>query len=680
MKSELIRAEHLRRKAIIYIRQSTPNQVLTHQESLKLQYALKERASELGWLGEDIEVIDMDLGISGKASSNREGFKEMLTKVTLGEVGIIISYEVTRLCRNCTDWYPLLDICGFKGCLIADSDGVYDPATPNGRLILGLKGQLSEVELHTIKTRLTAGLLNKARRGELALRLPAGLIRDERGQVHKSPDLQVQHSIELVFKTFFELGSGSKVLHFFREHHLQVPRYNYDKEIVWKKASYAAILEILNNPAYAGAFTYGRRKVIYQSNGRPGTQKRLPIPEWQVLIKDKYPAYISWESFEKIQAKLADNYAEYDMNKSRGIPREGAAMLHGIVYCGKCGHKMVVQYKDRPHYICNRIRRTHGGSVCQYISSLAVDEVVIGSFFKAISSVELNAYEKAMEKHNQMEQQIEKAHVQEIERLKYQADLARRQYDKADPENRLVTAELENRWEKALRELKIAQESYAQYQEEKKQNWSIPADLKEIFISIGKHLPDIWDREDILPSPKKKALLRSLIDKVVIWRNPPDQINIRIVWKGGETTTLEIAVNVGSFERLSSSQDMENEIIELSKENKSSQEIADILTKRGYRSPMKDYVLVSTVAEIRKKHGLLRKRPYLHYVEGYLTLTQVANILQVPKHWFYDRLRKGKIKSMRSHKKNLHVFPDTPETLEKFRKLVKREIEEVDFS
>jgi DNA invertase Pin-like site-specific DNA recombinase len=341
--SELITPQHLTRKAIIYIRQSSPHQVLTNQESLRLQYALHARAVELGWRPEEIEIIDGDLGLSGAATHYREGFKELFARVTLGEVGIILSVAVQRLSRNCSDWYPLLDICGYKHGLIADRDGVYDSSTPNGRLLLGLKGQLSEMELYTIRARMTAGLLNKAQRGELALGLPVGLVRDTDGIVRKEPNLEVQQRLELGFATFLQRRSASKVLQFLNTHQLLLPRRDRFGDVVWKAPRVAAILAILKNPAYAGAFVYGRPRTVRTGAGpRQASQQKLPLEQWRSRVNDKYPAYISWDTYEQIQAMLKDNYAEYDRNKPRGIPRPGAALLHGLVYCGQCGHKMVV--------------------------------------------------------------------------------------------------------------------------------------------------------------------------------------------------------------------------------------------------------------------------------------------------------------------------------------------------
>ena len=448
--SELVTSNHLSRKAVIYVRQSTPHQVISHQESLRIQYALKDRAVNLGWRAEDVEIIDTDLGLSATTVNHREGFKTLLGRVTLGEIGIILSCEVTRLCRNCSDWYPLLDVCGYKGCLIADNDGVYDPASPNGRLLLGLKGQISELELHTLRSRLNAGILNKAQRGELCLKLPVGLIRDAHNSVVKDPHQEVQQRLDMIFSTFLRLKAAVKVLQYFNNHSLDIPRRNSYGDLIWKKPTLSAILSVLKNPAYAGAFVYGRRKSLQQTtpSGKT-TQRLLSMDQWKIIVKDKYPAYITWETFEKIQAILYDNYLEYDRNKSRGVPRQGAALLHGILYCGQCGHKMVVQYKHSTRYICNYLRQQYRVPVCQYIPADPVDAHVVEAFFEALSPAEIDAYSQALEKQKQMEEQLEQAHLKQIQRLRYQAALAQRQFDQVDPDNRLVASELERRWEKA---------------------------------------------------------------------------------------------------------------------------------------------------------------------------------------------------------------------------------------
>lgn len=664
--SELITATHQARKALIYIRQSTPHQVLTNQESLRLQYALRQRALELGWRSDDIEVIDADLGRTAAVAGQRTGFKEIVSRVTLGEVGIILSTEVTRLIRTCTDWYPLLDVCGYRNCLIADRDGIYNPGSTNDRLLLGLKGQLSEFELHTIRARLTAGLLNKAERGELALQLPIGLVRRQDGQVTKAPNLEVQDRLELVFSTFLRVKSANRVLRFFNEHDLCTPRRDRFGDLTWKKPSVATILFILKNPAYAGAFVYGRSRTIRDMTGKARV-KRLPMDQWKIIVKEKYPAYITWETFERIQAMLKDNYAEYDRNKSRGVPRPGAVLLHGIVYCGECGHKMVVQYKGGNQYLCNYLRQTRGTPVCQRIPADPIDDQVVRAFFQAFSPIELDAYEQTIKTQSETARNIEQVQEQQLKRLRYEATLAQRQYNQVDPDNRLVATELERRWEAALVALKQAEESFAQKQQATKSPASLPPELKTAFTAIGQKLPHIWNQEEVLSTPHKKALLRCLIDKVVIHRVARDQVQTRIVWQGGETTTLQIPIPVGSFADLSNFPEMEQIIIDLSRQGQTDEKIAAHLTSLGHRSPRNpEIVLPNTVKIIRLKHRIFQKRSQSHprHIPGYLTLPQIARNLEVTPHWLYDRINKGSIHIIKDEQTGLYLFPDNPETLE----------------
>ena len=670
--SELITPAHLARKALIYIRQSTPQQVLSNQESLRLQYALQLRALELGWRSEDIQIIDCDLGQTGAVAQNRQGFQEVVARVTLGEVGILLSSEVTRLSRNCSDWYPLLDICGYRDCLIADRDGIYDPASTNGRLLLGLKGQLSEFELHTIRSRLTAGLLNKAQRGELALALPMGLVRQEDGRVLKDPNREIQDRIQLVFDTFLRVKSANRVLRFFNQEHLTLPQQDRFGDLTWNQPSVAALLSILKNPAFAGAFVYGRSQTHREPGSGQSKTRRLPFGKWKIVVKDQYPAYISWETFERIQALLQDNYAEYDRNKTRGIPRPGATLLHGIVYCGECGHKMVVQYKGGPEYQCNFLHQQYQVPVCQRIRSQPIDDFVVQAFFQALSPLELEVYEQALQTHQQVDQQARQAQEQQLERLRYQAALAQHQYNQVDPENRLVAAELERRWEAALVALQEAEERLALQQQPAEHPPSPPPELKAAFSRIAQKLPQIWDQEELLSTPKKKALLRCLIDKVVIHHLAPDKIHTRIVWKGGQTTTAIVTVTVGAFRRLSSAAQMENTILELTQQGKTDQEIAQHLTHLGLASPKNPQaVLPSTVRTIRLKHRIFLKRSQSHprHIPGCLTIPQIAPQLGVTPHWIYHLIRTGRIEMTRDLNTGLYLFPDQAETLNALRQL-----------
>jgi len=309
--SDLIRPRHLTRRAKIYVRQSTQQQVVSNQESLRLQYALTQRARELGWPEAGIDVVDADLGRSGATTEGRAGFQGLVAEVALGHVGILIAYDATRLARNCAHWYQLLDLCGRTDCLIADRDGVYDPSTINGRLLLGMKGQISELELHTLRARMTAGILSKAQRGDLAVVLPTGLVRLPGGKVVKHPNREVQDRLSLLFQTFLEQRSIPRVVRVLRERELLVPRRDRYGDIQWRQPTISILHKILTNPAYAGAFVYGQRREVHEDGSPRPRRKRVSADQWRVCVKDKYPAYVSWEDFEKIAAMLHDNHSEY---------------------------------------------------------------------------------------------------------------------------------------------------------------------------------------------------------------------------------------------------------------------------------------------------------------------------------------------------------------------------------
>ena len=679
--SELVTPQHLQKKAIIYIRQSTPHQQISNQESLRLQYALKARAQALGWHADDIEIIDADLGLTGASAQHRTGFQELVAKVTLGQVGIVLSVDVTRLSRNCSDWYPLLDVCGYRGTLIADNDGIYDPGSANGRLLLGLKGQLSELELHTIRARMTAGLLNKAARGELALALPIGLVRDAADRVHKDPHQEIQDRLDLIFATFLRLRSASKVLGFLNTHDLMLPRRDRFGDVMWKKPTGAAILQILKNPAYAGAFVYGRTRTLRkEATSLRAKQIRLPLEEWKIRLNDIYPAYISWETFERIQAMLLDNYAEYDRNKTRGIPRPGAALLHGLVHCGECGHKMVVQYKGGTRYLCNFLRQKYHVPVCQHIPGDSVDPYIVEAFFQALAPSELDVYSRAVATQQDTIDQLSHAGLQHLERLRYEAQLAERQFLRVDPDNRLVAAALEKRWNEALCALNQAEEAQAQQNKPVPTLLALSEELQTAFKAIGQHLPSLWHHE-LLSQQQRKALLRCLIDKVVMHRPEPATVQARIVWRGGETTTLLLPVPVGSLKDLAGAHEMERIILERSAQGILDEVIADELTAQGYRSPMHTFVLPSTVKIIRLRHRqfLVRHQSHPRHVDGSLTLTQIAQMLDIAPHWIYDRINNGTIQITKDPTTRLYLFPDEPATLDGFKQLVKGEIKKLCF-
>jgi DNA invertase Pin-like site-specific DNA recombinase len=668
----LVQPQHLNRKAVIYIRQSTGHQVLTNTESLQLQHAMRDHAHQLGWRDEQIEVVAADLGRSAQSTAGRDGYKALLAEVALGHVGIVLSYESTRLSRNCTDWYPLLDLCTYNQCLIADRDGVYDPSTPNGRLLLGMKGILSEVELHTLRGRLLAGVQQKAQRGDLALALPAGLLRLEDGQVVKDPDLAVQHAIALVFQTFLLRKSASQVVRLFHDQGLRLPRRHRNCETLWRTPTVAAVVTILRNPAYAGTFVYGKTCLQPRPGGARAHQRRQPQADWKVMVHDRYPAYITWETFTRIQAILDDNYATYDRHRTRGVPRQGAASLQGIVYCGLCGHKMVVQYKGGNRYLCNYLRAQTQAPVCQRLPADPVDRHVVAAFFQALAPVELDLYEQAMQQRRQHQDAVDRAHQLTLQRLRYEAELARRRYERVDPDNRLVADELERRWETALQALQEAEEEFDRRHQPPENiiPFAIPQTLRTAFTSLGEALPTMWQQET-LSRAQRKALLRCLIDKVVLHRLTPDTIQARLVWRGGVVSELTVPSTVGSLHDLTGFAEMEAQVLALEAQGKSDEEIAALLTTQGFRSPQRPRVLPSTVKTIRLRQGRLHRYrgPRPRRLPGQLTVSQLATALGVKAHWVYHLIRRGRIIVTRDPATRLYLFPDRPETLADFRRL-----------
>jgi DNA invertase Pin-like site-specific DNA recombinase len=681
MGSELVKPDHLDRKAVVYVRQSTPHQVITNQESLKLQYALSQRARDLGWREADVDVIDSDLGQSGAGAAHRKGFKDLVARVTLGEIGLILSMDVTRLARNCSDWYPLLDVCGHRRCLIADRDGIYDPGTPNGRLLLGLKGTISELELHTIKSRMTTGLLAKAERGDLALQLPAGLVRDPSGVVTKDPNLEVQGRLSLLFEAFLKVRTAAQVMRTFVARGLALPRRDRHGDLRWQPATVSAVTAILKNPAYAGAFVYGRtwQKPSQIPGERPYKAPRRGM-DWRIVVRDKYPAYINWDIFEKIQAMLCDNRAEYQHIKSRGIPRDGAALLHGITYCGECGHKTAVRYKGGSQYVCNHLKIQRGAPECQNLRAAPIDAQVAAAFLEAVAPAEIDALSKARKARLQSERALCHAEEQQIDRLRYQAALAERQFNRADPDNRLVTGELERRWEAALLELRRAEQALAQHTMPKtNEPVGVPHDLRAKVIALGNRLPALWENSTTRRD-HRKALLRCLIEKVVIRRCARDKAEVRIVWRGGATTELLVTLPVNAVAALPRHQEMVERICALAHEGMHDDEIARILTQEGHHSPWEaDKVLPITVQRIRLKHRLKVRPRQTRWptVADHLTVTKLATRLGIPTKWIYVQLKRERILTIREPSGRF-LFPDNRTALQAIRSLRNHRVAKID--
>jgi DNA invertase Pin-like site-specific DNA recombinase len=642
---------HLERKAVVYIRQSSPKQVRENLGSQFNQRALFDRARALGWHPERIEVLDGDLGQSAATTLGRDDFKALAAEIALGHVGIVLGWEVSRLARNNADWYQLLDLAALFGTLIADAEGVYDPQLYNDRLLLGLKGTMSEAELHMLRQRLNAGRLSKVRRGEYVQSLPTGLVRLSDKRVQKDPDGQVRQAIELVFTKFAELGSCQKVLRYFKQHHLLLPRRQtsgfHRGEVLWKKPSSAAIYEILQSPAYAGAFVYGRRPTD-PTKRRAGHLAsgvvRKPMAEWACIIREAYPAYITWEQFLANQARLRDNNQRYynRWGLGRGAPREGAALLQGLAACGQCGRVMRVAYKPGVRYACYGLSKDFAEPACAHLDGPSIEAFVVKAFFEAIQPAQLDALAEVLADRQREHNRLTQWHRQQVQRATYEANLAHRRYAAVDPDNRLVAAELERQWEAALLALREAQEAaerFAQHPPE----LPLSPEVREQLRHISQTLPALW-ASDRLTNEHRKALLRSLIARVILKRLAPDRVQVRIVWVSGHFSEGVVIPPIHRQADVSGYEEMVARIQALWQQGYTDAQIAQTLTAEGFRSARSSEVSTATVLKIRNhQHWVSRYHEHrlAKRIDGMWTIHGLAGELGVKRDWFYNRIRSG---------------------------------------
>ncbi len=535
-----IQPQHLERLAYVYIRQSSPRQVEEHLESQDLQYQLEQQAQALGWTAEQVIIIDEDLGKSAITSADRPGFQQLVAAVGLAQVGLILVTAVSRLARNCSDWYQLLDLASLSGSLIGDSEAIYDPRDYNDRLLLGLKGAFSEAQWYNLRTQLYQALLNKARRGELAIALPVGYQRLEDGQVIFTPDQQVQAAIRLVFEQFEGLGSARAVLLYCRQHHLELPRClqsGPDRgEIEWVKASYQAIYRLLTHPAYAGAYTYGKtHNVRLPGQERKVVSRQRPLEEWPVLIQDVFPRYITWAQYLQHRERLRQNGQQSQWTK--GAPRSGLALLQGIAFCGRCGRRLRTRYSNQPAYVCEVANAQYGEPRCQNFMASHIDQAVSQVFLAAVQPAHLEAALAALEQVEAQRQGLVARWQQRLERGRYEAELARRRYERVDPDHRLVAAELERQWEAKLQAWQRLEGGWQQAQQQK------VAPLTEadraLIRQLAADLPALWHAETTTLAERKR-LLRCLIQDVTLDADPkPGFSRIHIRWHTAATTVVE---------------------------------------------------------------------------------------------------------------------------------------------
>jgi DNA invertase Pin-like site-specific DNA recombinase len=589
LRSAKIQDRHLAQLAIVYVRQSSPQQVLEHRESRERQYALADHAIALGWPKDRVLVIDEDQGQSGRTADDRAGFQRLVAEVTMNHVGLVLGLEVSRLARCNKDWHDLYELCAIFQTLLADEDGVYDASDPNDRLILGLKGMMSEVELLTMRNRLERGKRHKAERGELFTVVPLGYVRLPSGGVALDPDEQVQAVIRLIFEKFEELGSVYAVFHYLVRNGLRVGvrarRGPKRGQVEWRRPALATLFALLHNPIYAGAYAYGREA---KGRGLPGGghakagSRSVPMAEWSVLIRDRLPAYISWERYVENQARLRQNRLSGD---SPGVPRRGAALLAGLLVCGRCGARMqpVYQARGRAYYHCVRHLLRGTERTCHGLAAGVVDDLVAAEVLRALAPAALELSLKAVEDIQKERQRLERHWRQRLERARYEAERAERQYRTVEPENRLVARTLERCWEEALQAAARVQEDYDRFLH------TLPLPLgaegRARVRALAEDIPALWQAPTTTAADRKEVV-RCLIERVVVQVRPDsEQVAVTIHWQGGATTEHAVARPVRRYEQLGNFEQLLGRIMALRQEGQTAAAVAAQLNREGYRTP-----------------------------------------------------------------------------------------------
>ena len=538
-----IGAEHLARDAFLYVRRSSIRQVFENTESTKRQYALRERAVALGWPIERVHVIDTDLGISGATAADRDGFQRLVGEIANGHAGIVLGLEVSRLARNSADWHRLIELAALTRTLILDEDGIYDPAHFNDRLLLGLKGTMSEAELHVLGARLQGGIRNKARRGELEMPLPIGLVYAANGTVGLDPDAQIHASIRLLFETFRRSASASSVVRRFQREGWQFPRRvrcGIGKgDVLWGALDHSRAIQILHNPRYAGAFAYGRTRTVRSAKG---TNRVLKVPreQWQVLIPNAHIGFIDWDEFERNQVTMRNNVSGFSVTSRGAMPREGVGLLQGRVLCGKCGSRMRVRYQDverrlEPYYQCTEALVRQAGKLCQSVRGRPIDEAISALVLRSVAPA---AIEVAVAVQGEIAARVEQAgalRLTQLERARYDAELARRRYMLVDPANRMVADALESDWNARLRRLDTLQQEHDHLKAADQVLLSEPS--RERIKALAHDFGRVWNDVRVAPIERKR-MLGLLIEDITLHK--AERVSIHVRWRGGRTESLQI--------------------------------------------------------------------------------------------------------------------------------------------
>jgi DNA invertase Pin-like site-specific DNA recombinase len=603
--SDKIKLDHLRRQAYIYIRQSTWRQVRHHQESQRRQYALQDRAISLGWSSSALVVDDEDLGKSGTDESRR-GFQRLMAATSRGEVGGIFCLEVSRLSRQSSAWYALTELCAWQNTLLIDEEGIYDPNCADDRLLLGIRGLMGETELQVLRQRMWVSKEEKAKRGALCFRPPVGLVHDPQGRLCLDPDEQVQGAVRLLFAQFRRLGSVAAVVRYFAQHQQQFPTRHFggarDGELEWKPLTYSRAHRAIHNPLYAGAYAYGRRAYSRQRKPREKqSQSRVHMPQeaWTVLIWNAFPGYMSRQEYEANQRQLAANRPS---QTSGGAARTGAALLSGLVLCGRCGGRMHVTYSGNGGqyvtYICRPWQQQGDHRQCQRVPGNKVEQSVVQAVLEALTPTEIALSLQVVDEIAQQRERLQRQWHRRLERAQYEADLARRRYQHVDPENRLVARTLEQAWEQKLQALAQLEHAYAQAQQETPLR--LGAQTRERLLALARDLPALWHAESTIVA-ERKELLRLLIADVTLTRQS-DHVLVQLRWVTNQVSTWTVPFAPRGAR---TAPEVIAQIRRLAPTHSDAQ-IADILNQEGWRTARGHMFIPSRVASLRRSHQIVK--------------------------------------------------------------------------
>jgi DNA invertase Pin-like site-specific DNA recombinase len=671
-----IQARHRERVAIVYVRQSTPQQVIEHQESRLRQYDLAAHAVALGWSRHRVLVIDEDQGQSGRSAEHRAGFQRLLTEVTLGHVGLILGLEMSRLARSSKDWHHLLELCALFGTLLADQDGVYDPTDSNDRLLLGLKGTMSEFELFTMRNRLQRGRLHKAERGELFVSAPMGYVLLPSNEVVKEPDEQARAVTQLILDKFVEIGTAYGVLYYLVENGVDLgirpkrgPRRG---ELTWRRPTLSMMFRVLHHPWYAGAYAYGRQTTERKLVGGVlrACQHGLPQSQWKVLKKDALPAYITWEQYEVNQERLRQNRARFD---SRGAARSGDALLGGIIVCGVCGRRLRPNYSNanKPYYLCVSHLEEARGRECYGLCAGVVDQLVAKQVLKALEPVSLELSLQALEDEHRERARLHQLWDNRRERARFEAERAERQFQAVEPENRLVARTLEVKWEEVLQKQQVLDEEWRRFVQ------TTPTHLtdeeRQRITALSKSVKQLWNAT-ATTSADRKEIVRCLVDRVVVnVTRTSERVDVTIHWQGGFISQHELLRPVRSYQDLSAGAQLCQRVRELHQDGQTAKQIAQRLNEEGYSPPRRcNPFRKEQVSQLLRRLGVTKRLDIVQLGPNEWKASVLARQLCVPIRRFRTWARHGWVHGRQSPTQGLWIVWADADEIERLRRLAAR--------